>query len=109
MSGAVSKRRARGAALAALVLPLAAHGGAPADPAARVQRYLAEQMRAQGIPGLALGVLRHGRPIYVQGFGAANLEWPLPVGRFLSAREPRGDEARLPEPFRKHRRAPRAV
>jgi CubicO group peptidase (beta-lactamase class C family) len=50
-----------------------------ADPAAATESYIRTQMREQGIPGVALGVVRHGRPIYLQGFGVATLEHAVPV------------------------------
>ena len=51
-----------------------------AAPEAATERYIRAEMREQGIPGIALGVLRHGRPVYLKGFGVATLEHPVPVG-----------------------------
>src|ERR1700732_4298572 len=50
-----------------------------ADPAAATESYIRTQMREQGIPGVALGVVRHGRPLYLRGFGVATLEHAVPV------------------------------
>ena len=43
-------------------------------PAASIDRYVAAEMARQRIPGLALAVLRHGRPVYVRGYGVASLD-----------------------------------
>ena len=37
-------------------------------------------MAREHIPGLALGVYRHGYPLYLKGYGQADLEWQAPVG-----------------------------
>jgi CubicO group peptidase (beta-lactamase class C family) len=36
-------------------------------------------MREQGIPGVAVGVVRHGRAVFLKGFGVATLEHAVPV------------------------------
>ena len=42
-------------------------------------RYLDAELSRQGIPGLALAIVRHGKPVYVRGYGVATLEHPVPV------------------------------
>jgi CubicO group peptidase (beta-lactamase class C family) len=49
---------------------------APSTPPT-VDDYVSAEMHEQRIPGLALAVLRDGRPIYVKGFGVATLEHPV--------------------------------
>jgi CubicO group peptidase (beta-lactamase class C family) len=44
-----------------------------------IDRYVTAEMARQRIPGLALGVYRHGHPIYLRGYGQANLEWQAPM------------------------------
>jgi CubicO group peptidase (beta-lactamase class C family) len=46
---------------------------------AAIDRYVAAEMKRQRIPGLALGVYRHGYPLYLRGYGQADVEWQLPV------------------------------
>lgn len=48
-------------------------------PSEATDRYLGTELKRQGIPGLALAVVRHGRPVYVRGYGVATLEHPVPV------------------------------
>jgi CubicO group peptidase (beta-lactamase class C family) len=64
-------------ALLLAATPLAAVGD---DPGAAADRYIEREMRAQGIPGLSLSVLRRGQPVYVRGYGVATLEHPVSVG-----------------------------
>lgn len=45
-----------------------------------IDRYVLAEMARQRIPGLALGVYRHGYPIYMKGYGQADVEWQVPVG-----------------------------
>src|SRR6516164_2576117 len=47
-----------------------------ADP---VDDYVTAEMRAQRIPGLALGVYRNGETLKAQGYGLANVELNVPV------------------------------
>lgn len=47
--------------------------------AAPIERYLHAEMSAQGIPGLAVAVIRRGRVVYARGFGVATLEHDVPV------------------------------
>jgi CubicO group peptidase (beta-lactamase class C family) len=49
------------------------------SPSAQVDAYIAEQLRAQRIPGLALGVVRDGKLIKAQGYGLANVELGVAV------------------------------
>ncbi|MEP6885264.1 MAG: serine hydrolase domain-containing protein [Gammaproteobacteria bacterium] len=44
-----------------------------------VDRYLRAEMQRQHIPGIALAVLKDGKPLYVKGYGAATLEHPVAV------------------------------
>jgi CubicO group peptidase (beta-lactamase class C family) len=37
------------------------------------------EMAARKIPGLALGIVADGKPVRMQGYGKANLEWNVPV------------------------------
>jgi CubicO group peptidase (beta-lactamase class C family) len=41
--------------------------------------YIREEMERQRIPGLALAIIRDGRPIKVAGYGLANAELNVPV------------------------------
>ena len=53
--------------------------GAPAIQSQSVDDYLAQEMKAQHIPGLALGVYRNGEIVKAQGYGLANVELNVPV------------------------------
>jgi len=58
--------------------------GIPASPCLAAQLpavddYVAAEMRDQHIPGLALAVLRDGKPLYVGSYGVATLEHPVPA------------------------------
>lgn len=55
-----------------------ASGLAPAQRAA-IDRYVVREMTRQRIPGLELGVYRHGRPVLVKGYGLADVEWKVPA------------------------------
>jgi len=44
-----------------------------------VDDYLGQEMKAQRIPGLALGVYRNGEIVKAQGYGLANVELNVPV------------------------------
>ena len=65
--------------LAGLLLALSAVAALAETPAEKTDLYLQAELQRQGIPGLALAVLRRGRPLYVQGYGVATLEHPVPV------------------------------
>ena len=47
---------------------------------AAIDLYVLSEMARERIPGLELGVYRHGYPIYLKGYGQADLEWQAPVG-----------------------------
>lgn len=49
-----------------------------AQAAARINAVFAEFARSDA-PGCAVGVARDGEPIYMQGYGRANLEFDLPI------------------------------
>jgi CubicO group peptidase (beta-lactamase class C family) len=51
-------------------------GGAHAD---QIDDYVTAQMDRQHIPGLALAVVKDGKPVKVRGYGVANLELGTPV------------------------------
>ena len=53
--------------------------GAPAIHSQSVDDYLAQEMKAQRIPGLALGVYRNGEIVKAEGYGLANVELNVPV------------------------------
>jgi CubicO group peptidase (beta-lactamase class C family) len=66
---------ARGA-LALLSLASAAQAG---DFGPAVDHYLRAEMQRQHIPGIALAVMKDGKPLYVKGYGVATLEHPVAV------------------------------
>ncbi|QNM96137.1 serine hydrolase domain-containing protein [Chitinimonas koreensis] len=49
-------------------------------PAARIDAYMDAQLQQRRIPGAALAVIAHGRPMLVKGYGLANVEHRVPVG-----------------------------
>jgi CubicO group peptidase (beta-lactamase class C family) len=69
----------------ALALALGGHGQSSAlaqqappltaKQRAEIDRYVKAEMARQRIPGLELGVYRHGKPILEKGYGLANIEW----------------------------------
>ena len=64
-------------AIAAVVLIAPSALAAQADLPARVDRIFARYDRAT--PGCAVGLGKDGRALYVQGYGAANLEYGVPL------------------------------
>jgi CubicO group peptidase (beta-lactamase class C family) len=62
-------------------IPVAATADAPLTSAQQdaIDRYVVAEMKRQRIPGLALGVYRHGYPLYTRGYGQADIEWQVPV------------------------------
>ena len=42
-----------------------------------VDRYVAAEMAREHIPGATVGVYRHGKMVYGQGYGFADLEWQV--------------------------------
>ena len=53
--------------------------GATAAPSDTIDQYVLEEMQRERIPGLALGVYRHGDIVKAQGYGLANVELNAPV------------------------------
>ncbi len=70
-------------ALACLLLLISTHlSSAQQDDSsssAATGAYIASEMSAEKIPGLALAVVRDGHVIQAAGYGFANLEWNVPV------------------------------
>jgi CubicO group peptidase (beta-lactamase class C family) len=64
-----------------LTLGLAFWGAtsAAAPPADEVAQYVRAEMGRQKIPGLALLVARNGKPVRVEGYGMADVEFTVPV------------------------------
>ncbi|TDR41172.1 CubicO group peptidase (beta-lactamase class C family) [Tahibacter aquaticus] len=46
---------------------------------ASIDRYISGEMARQRIPGLALGIYRHGSAVLTKGYGLANIELTVPV------------------------------
>ncbi|WP_242588910.1 serine hydrolase domain-containing protein [Corallococcus macrosporus] len=46
----------------------------------RIDAYVRAEQKRLGIPGLAVGVVSHGRVVLAKGYGLANLEHQVPVG-----------------------------
>jgi CubicO group peptidase (beta-lactamase class C family) len=63
----------------ALALLSLSSPGKAADFGSAVDRYLRAEMQRQHIPGLALAVMKNGKPLYVKGYGVATLEHPVAV------------------------------
>jgi D-alanyl-D-alanine carboxypeptidase len=53
--------------------------GAAAAQADAVDDYVTAQMRRQHVPGMALAVVKDGKPVRVKGYGLANVELNVPV------------------------------
>ena len=51
---------------------------APAEPD-KIDAYVTAEMKGEHIPGLALGIYRHGEIVKAQGYGLANVELDVPV------------------------------
>ncbi len=49
------------------------------NPIEKIETLIGKLMRQMKIPGLAVGVIMGGKPIYSQGFGARNIENNLPM------------------------------
>src|SRR5690242_5331312 len=45
----------------------------------KIDDYVNEQMQAQKIPGVAIGVIRNGKLEVARGYGLANVELKVPV------------------------------
>lgn len=50
-----------------------------ADPSAKADAYLREQLAARKIPGMAVAVIRDGTMLFARGYGLANVEFNVPV------------------------------
>ncbi|WP_338263077.1 serine hydrolase domain-containing protein [Corallococcus caeni] len=46
----------------------------------RIDAYVRTEQKRLGVPGLAVGVVSHGRVVLAKGYGSANLEHQVPVG-----------------------------
>jgi D-alanyl-D-alanine carboxypeptidase len=44
-----------------------------------VDEYIQKQMAALHIPGVAVAVVKDGKPVLAKGYGMANVEWSVPV------------------------------
>lgn len=44
-----------------------------------VDEYIQKQMAALHIPGVAVAVVKDGKPVLAKGYGMANVEWGVPV------------------------------
>jgi CubicO group peptidase (beta-lactamase class C family) len=70
----------RVAAAGVIAMAAAARVGAQtADPAARADAWVKEQMAARKIPGLAVAVIQDGRIVFERAYGLANVELEVPV------------------------------
>jgi len=45
----------------------------------RIDTFIMQQMKQQGIPGLSIGIVKNGKVIKAKGYGLANLELNVPV------------------------------
>lgn len=70
-------RKISAAVVFCLHLCISAGAQAPAERA--VDSFLRSEMERQKIPGVALAVIKDGKPLVVKGFGFANLEHQVPV------------------------------
>ena len=72
-----------GLSVAAIGLAISREVGAMSVPSPEageeVDAFVGAEMRQQHIPGLALAVLRDGKPLKAQGYGLANVELDVPV------------------------------
>ncbi len=64
-----------------LILLLVSAGVAVRQDGAAIDRLVAAEMARQKIPGLAVAVIRGGKPIVAKGYGSANVEHHVPVTR----------------------------
>lgn len=46
----------------------------------RIDAFVRAEQKRQGVVGLAVGVVQHGRVVLAKGYGSANLEHRVPVG-----------------------------
>ncbi|WP_420140321.1 serine hydrolase domain-containing protein [Sphingomonas sp.] len=61
-------------------VPQATEEALDSDRRQRIDTYVAAEMARQRIPGLTLGIYRHGVPLYLKGYGLADIEWRVPAG-----------------------------
>jgi CubicO group peptidase (beta-lactamase class C family) len=59
-------------ALASMALPVAATTRSNEPDIARIDAYISEQMQADHIPGVALGLVHNDQVVHVRGFGSAD-------------------------------------
>jgi len=67
--------------LAASVIGLVVGQGlaAQADPTARADAWIRQQLAARKIPGMSVAVVRDGRIVFQRAYGLANVELKVPV------------------------------
>jgi CubicO group peptidase (beta-lactamase class C family) len=70
-----------GLVTAAWMAAAAVISAAPDDPIARVDAFVAAEMRRARIPGMALAVVKDSRVLMARGYGFANVEHQVPVTR----------------------------
>jgi CubicO group peptidase (beta-lactamase class C family) len=66
-------------AIALAVVVLAMPCPAQGDPTARVDAFVAAEMKRQHIPGVSVAVVRDGTIVLAKGYGLANVEHQVPV------------------------------
>ena len=71
--------------LSLVALPVPASPVLPASSMPAVDRYVAERMADQLIPGLALVVIRDGKVVHRRGFGELDTEQPIIIGSLSKA------------------------
>jgi len=59
---------------ATALLSVAPLARAQSSPAARIDRYVANELARQHIPGMAVGIYRDGKIVFARGYGLANVE-----------------------------------
>jgi CubicO group peptidase (beta-lactamase class C family) len=77
MSPSKSSRLVAAATLATLLLSVPC--AAQSDPTARVDAFVASEMKKQHIPGVSVAVVRDGTVVLAKGYGFANVEHQVPV------------------------------
>lgn len=63
-----------------LTLSMARLAVAQGSPTDRIDSFVRDEMQRQRVPGVAIGVVKNGAIVKVQGYGSANLEHQVPVG-----------------------------
>jgi uncharacterized protein (TIGR03435 family) len=74
-----SARRLPASASESTVRAGSAEGSLSPEQLSRIDRYVADQMRKDRTPGVAVGVYRRGTILLAKGYGAANVELNVPV------------------------------